>query len=409
MCCELRRNVAVTKKPIVASKQEESLEEMFLRLSGSENAETSNENSEIGDDSLDDRETSVETVASSSLEQDEQIVRIEQLEAQCKQLINRVMRASHRSDDLNKIVDEVRSKFGRNSTPAQDPSQPSTSVKTDEQCLSATEQEFRARRDKRLKRIEAESQAYLNRVKSMNHRAASVDTKLHDVLRRRQADESVNESVNTVNESTSLQPSTSTKHEAKSTSISKTDDQCLTAAEREYLARRDERLKRLEAESLAHLKRMKSSVYGNVSDASDVNFNNQAHSSTSEPETSNTTSKTDEQCLTSAERDYVSRRDERLKRLEAETQAYMNRVKSTNRRATDVDTKLEYLHGRYGNETDCVGESSSRPGQSTSSNRSSSEPEVECTEELPNRECPNETDHSTDDVPPNNDTENTSD
>lgn len=61
--------------------------------------------------------------------------------------------------------------------------------------------------------------------------------------------------------------------------------------------------------------------------------------------------KSDKDCLTKAERSYTQRRDERLKRLETEYEAFMKRMKSTNRRADDVENKLEYLHGRYGSES----------------------------------------------------------
>lgn len=74
----------------------------------------------------------------------------------------------------------------------------------------------------------------------------------------------------------------------------------------------------------------------------------------SDPQPSTSTAinaKSDEDCLTTAERSYTQRRDERLKRLEAEYEAFMKRMKSTNRRADDVENKLEYLHGRYGSES----------------------------------------------------------
>lgn len=61
--------------------------------------------------------------------------------------------------------------------------------------------------------------------------------------------------------------------------------------------------------------------------------------------------KSDEDCLTIVERSYTQRRDERLKRLEAEYEAFMKRMKSRNRRADDVVNRLEYLHGRYGSES----------------------------------------------------------
>lgn len=57
-----------------------------------------------------------------------------------------------------------------------------------------------------------------------------------------------------------------------------------------------------------------------------------------EEKTEEKQSKTDDQCLSATEHEYLSRHDERLKRFKAESQAHMNRVKSINQRASDVDT-----------------------------------------------------------------------
>lgn len=216
MCCEIRKSTATPS----TSKHEESLEEMFMRLSGTGEAETSeqtDENSQsekcsitetseineccgtqeiqIEEEEREEEKREEEAPPSLTFEEREQkrLARIERLEGQCKQLMKQVTRASSRGDELNKRINDVHSRY----TPVRETSstadetdsidsQPSTSgqentttsLKTDEECLSATEQESLLRREARLKRLEAESQAYMNRVKSTNRTATDIDTKL---------------------------------------------------------------------------------------------------------------------------------------------------------------------------------------------------------------------------------------
>lgn len=435
MCCEARKSNTIVKP--TTSKNEESLEEMFLRLSGEGDASTDTQKMDMEEQSDDSRETSVESTPISEQEAREsrRIARIERLEGQCKLLMTQVIRASNRGDELNRRADDAHSKYGpdcdlsssQSRSESQEPL-PSTSglqkkemhPKTDEECLTPTEQEYLARRDERLKRLEAESQAYFNRIKSMSLRATSVDSKLN-ISRSHNS----NEPQTKENKHVEGHPSTSAEHKtediisasASATSSTKTDDECLTPTEQEYLARRDERLKRLEAESQAHLNRVKSMKHRAASvdtklDAIRGRVENLPHSSkigsdcvdnaqpsTSNAQTTNESPETDEKCLTANERDYLSRREERLKRLEAETQAYMNRVKSTNRRATDVDTKLEFLHGRYSDGIETAENIANETATTT----------TELVEQSPNQEEQNETVQSSENPPNvNENNENTS-
>lgn len=424
MCCEIRHKSAASKPS--TSKNEESLEEMFLRLSGEEPAReepSSEEASQEHSINSQDNENGVAQVNAlndvqqtpiASLEERERnrLARIERLEGQCKQLLSQVSRASSRGDDLKKRVNDIHnrytpdreastSKLENTSTQSelQSESQASTSTmeraqissKSDEECLSSTEREYLLRRDERLKRLESESQAYMNKVKAVNRRATDVDNKL-EFLHGRYSSETDDSNAfdgKQSNETTDPKPSSSSS--SAESAAAKTDEQCLSATEREYLSRRDARLKRLEAESQAHLNRMRAATQrvtgvDNKLEQSSETVENAIHATgtsnelvenatnqndTNEPQPSSSslssgiektlqdTSKSDEQCLSATEQEYLSRREERLKRLEAESQAHMNRMKSVNRRATDVESQLEHLHERYNNETNATATTSS--------------------------------------------------
>lgn len=205
MCSAVRQKGAAIQAS--TSQDDESLEDMFLRLSGS--GETKPTATKTDTEIQSNQCESDEASSSSDFEnrQIQRLARIERLEGQCKQLIKQVTRASNRGDELNKRIDDVHSRFTpvreTESNQNSDEPQPSTNIsgeataielekpqastseslqnsgtKTDEQCLSVAEQEYLKRRDERLKRLEAESQAYINRVKSINGRATDVETKL---------------------------------------------------------------------------------------------------------------------------------------------------------------------------------------------------------------------------------------
>lgn len=335
MCCELRKTGA-TSKPST-SKNEESLEAMFMRLSGSDEPQTNDECNEAQSNN----EYSENNVPSSIQEKCEAkcLARIERVKGQCKRLLTQVTQASNRGDALNKRADEIRSRFspvrlassGQNQIQneklnKEHESQPSTSglqktaesrSKTDEECLTVVEQEYLSRRDERLKRLEAESQAYINQLKTMNTKMGS--------------------------------------------------QRCDS-----------------EPETMKN-------------DTGSSGIPNVVQPSTSGQEKTELSSKPDNQCINATEQDYLSRRDERLKRLEAESKAYMDRIKSLNRRATDVDTKLEFLHGRYGSESAENSDSDGESGSNAAAGYTNEPPE-----ESPNQDEQSET-NQTSTNPPNAD------
>lgn len=397
MCCEIRHKPSASKPS--TSKNEESLEDMFLRLSGEEAAREEPSSEEAFPEDV--QQT---PIPSPEERERKRLARIERLEGQCKQLLSQVTRASSRGDDLKKRVNDIHNRYTPDCEASsseveitstqpelQSESQPSTSTvesvetsfKSDEQCLSSTEREYLLRRDERLKRLESESQAYIDKVKAVNRRATDVDNKLEFLHGRysSETDDTNEFDGKQSNETTEPHPLLSSRAESTAT---KTDEQCLSATEREYLSRRDERLKRLEAESQAHLNRMRAatqrvtdvdnklepgsetvenaihptSTNVSIENATNENDNNEPQPSssslTSGMAKAEDTSKSDEQCSSATEQEYVSRREECFKRLEAESQANMNRMKSVNRRATDVESQLEHLHERYNNETNAT-------------------------------------------------------
>lgn len=332
MSSEVRKTTA-TPKSSTSKNSEESLEDMFLRLSGSDEHEHSSSQEETDPtnaDQTDSNENQTESIESQDqvdsvvnvpISQEERemrrVARIERLEGQCKLLIKQVTRASSLGDELNRRINEVHSRYTpvreTESNQNSEEPQPSTSStqaspvekssKTDEQCLTATEVEYLSRRDERLKRLEAETQAYMNRVKSINRRATDVDTKLEFVHGLYGSESDGGES--------STKTETSNQQNTSETDQSIDDSQPSTSGSEK----------------------------------------------TEQPSTS------DEQCLSATEKEYLARREERLKRLEAESQAYTNRINAMNERATNVDNKLELLHERHGNNDENADSSANTPNQ----------------------------------------------
>lgn len=404
MCCEIRHKATISKPS--ATKKDESLEEMFLRLSGSDEGQASNSQSnESQENETNDVPSSSSSPPPSQDERElKRLAKIERLECQCKQLLSQVTRASSRGDELKKRINDMQNSHtpDREATSAekqvvstQSEPKPSTSTieigtekssKCDEECLNSTEKEYLSRRDERLKRLESESQAHINKVKSINRVATDVDNKLEFLHGRYGSETEGNTDANSSCENLSIQttesqPSSSSSSGVENTKATpKSDEQCLSATEKEYLARRDERLKRLEAESQAYISRRKavasqratdndnklehhaseietvenstdseSTSHESIEDSPNQNDTNEPQPSSSSEEKTEDSSKSDEQCLSTTEQENLSRIDERLKRLEAESQEQMNRIESVNQRATDVDSQLEHLH--YSTET----------------------------------------------------------
>lgn len=203
--CFEQRTSRMAKK-IATDKPEESLEAMFMRLSGQENENTDDDELESinRDDSDSDTESSPSTESDILLKDEERrklrSVRIQRLEEQCKSLLTQVTRTSNRNDELNRQVDEIQRRFTPvretrslpprahtidvseiHREPIASTSDSSTSpapTKTDEECLTPAEREYTSRRAERLKRLEAECKAFLAKVNTTANRATEIDNQV---------------------------------------------------------------------------------------------------------------------------------------------------------------------------------------------------------------------------------------
>lgn len=219
-----------TAKKTVPQKPGESLEAMFLRLSGQEN-----ENTNESTDDDDDAPEMADNVRSHSeepdvLAKDEErrklrAVRIQRLEEQCKSLLAQVTRTSNRNDELNRQADEIQRRF----TPVRETTARSlpprahtvdvvdnqrepiaststvTSMKTDEECLTPAEREYTSRRSERLKRLEVEYNIFLNKVNTTANRATDIDNQVEYLHGRHSEEPTISEAANSTADEVALQ------------------------------------------------------------------------------------------------------------------------------------------------------------------------------------------------------------
>lgn len=231
-----------TAQKAATEKPEESLEAMFVRLSGQEN-----ENNDESTDE-DEPETACEelnSVESNILAKDEErrklrAARIQRLEEQCKSLLTQVTKTSNRNDELNRQVDKIQSRF----TPVRETKAPtlppraqtfdvaenhdepiaSTSAvpraKTDEECLTPAEREYTSKRAERLKRIEAECKAFLNRANTRANRATEIDNQVEYLHGRHSGEPTTNEATISTTVEQMLQTDTTESQNADETTAS---------------------------------------------------------------------------------------------------------------------------------------------------------------------------------------------
>lgn len=190
------------------SKHGESLEEMFSRLSGQEVTENiTNENMEktsvisvsktVSEEEKEEEEKEgaeevekeviepLNTTENIDVHLEQRNERIQRLQEECESLLTQVTNTSSKGDELNRQADEILERFTllQSSEPT-----PSTSTgyskenelsnKTDEECLSQTEREYTSHRSERLARLEAESQAFLERMNQRVNRATTIDNQV---------------------------------------------------------------------------------------------------------------------------------------------------------------------------------------------------------------------------------------
>lgn len=344
MSFELRKKN--TAKPD-ASKAEESLEEMFFRLSGQSQPESSTSSSTndpiqevLATTSQQDRIMSIEERRA------KRAARIQKLEEQCKSLISQITRTTnknvvlnqqldnfkHRCTSLNEtpplnkmenenpITDAENSIPQNNSNIAQSlsgplagPSSAPTKQKTDEECLSAREVEYTSKRAERLKRLEEGYKAFLKRVQITNDKANNV-TKQLDNLHERYKNKSNEPNVD----------AGASKDEPTTETDSKDMENCDV----------DDKLVNSNAEEEnSNLK-----LTPKDTDAA-ANVPAQSLASSSLP----IDAERDISLLTTRELEYVSKRNERLKRLEEESKAFLLSLQKRNQKKASFINQLDEL------------------------------------------------------------------
>lgn len=159
LCSEIRKKGAATKP----SNNEESLENMFLRLSSDNSPSTSRSSDMKSDEKRKNRE-----------------IRYERLETQCKELIKHVLQHSNVSvtplrGQLN-IIDEVEA------SGSSDQSEP---VK-----LTAAEEEYTRRRAERIKRLEDECNKLMKKVEKASSKGDQMNSQIDDLHKRFSTDAS---------------------------------------------------------------------------------------------------------------------------------------------------------------------------------------------------------------------------
>lgn len=280
---ELRKKAVKGKEK---KKGEETLEEMFFRLSGQERQESPQPeafaNEEYDEEMKDDQEEIVEEMISEQVpqldpnlvsndvvdessdvedissiilsEEDEErrvkrAARFQRLEEQCQQLITQVINNSTRGDELNLQLDNVQRRYTpmRENSISLDKTDEeqgavgcSSELKEKTECLSQREQEYTSRRAERLKRLEEECKEFLNKQNKSKIRANEISNKLDQLHRRYGSQES--------------------SEASSSEDCGENRGAVLTAEEEAYTSRRAERLRRLEEQSADLLERMTQSA-----------------------------------------------------------------------------------------------------------------------------------------------------
>lgn len=339
MCSELRKDNATKRNE---AKPEESLEAMFMRLSG----EPSTSSSEV-DATSTEQEKAVDLAAMEKTDNErraERASRFHKLEEQCKSLIAQVMRTSNKGDEPNRQTDNVQNRrLPVPQTPLRavigyiseseaasimdkvkevDKAGSSTESvitvqpkKTDEECLSERELEYTSRRAERLKRLEEEYQTFLSKMNKTKEKANNVNKQL-DSLHQRYKSSSIDEDTDTDQE----------QRVSSTTDLVNCDVNASTTST---------------DSSQANIE--KSSEISATIPQVDISTPTCSTASTSSPSIADTTIR---------ELDYVSKkRDERLKGLEEESKALLNLLQKRKQRVSTFNSRLDSLKNSIENRT----------------------------------------------------------
>lgn len=376
MCFELRKkNATKLSEP----KAEESLEDMFMRLSGQPGSSSSDESTDMCS-SITQQQDSANVdsqVRTDDERRAERAARIQKLEEQCKSLIAKVMRTSNRNDELSRQIDKVQNRHtSARETPPRvvldnkaesnidEPTESKVEEvecaiaavvseqpkKTDEECLSAREVEYTSRRSDRLKRLEDEYKQFLSKMNKTKEKANDVTKKLDNLHERFK--------------------STSSEEQVESTDEEKTS-----------VASPEGDLVNCDVDASVPGSSNENKV---VIEELPVSISTTSSSETSTPtcSTASTSASSapdfdekDMARLTPRELEYVSKRNERLKRLEEESKAFLDRLQKRNERVTTFNNRLDNLQNRSENDTP--------PTESVLNDNSNAEVHLETSSDLP--------------------------
>lgn len=306
---ELRKKTTKVKEK---RKGEETLEEMFFRLSGQEppqpEASTSDDDEEPDEEENDDEEHEDEIEANPDVNHDEIVL----LEADVEQLTpHLVTEESSNPEDISNMI------------------------------LSEEDEQRRAQRAARFLRLEEQCQQLITQVINNSTRGDELNLHLDNVQRRFTPLRENSKSIDKSDEGGAA---------GCSTEVVPTDDtECLTQREQEYTSRRAERLKRLEEECKEFLnKRTRSNIraheMSNKLDRLHERYGSQESSEAS------TSSNCDNKgvVLTEEEEAYAARRAERLKRLEEQSVELLEKMAQSSSRAKNIESNLDALHNKFG-------------------------------------------------------------
>lgn len=306
---ELRKKATKVKEK---RKDEETLEEMFFRLSGQEPPQP--EVSENYDDELDD-----EIEDKQEMTTDETVL-----------LENDVLQSTAHIDTEN----------------------PPNPKDVTNMILSEEDDERRAQRAARFQRLEAQCQELITQVVNNSIRGDELNLQLDNVQRRFTPSRENSKSVDKSDE----EGATACSFTGTSTEIASKGhtDECLSQREQEYTSRRAERLKRLEEECKEFLNKqnrskIRANEISNKLDKLHQRYGSQEHP---EADPSENQENKKEIVLTEEEEAYTARRAERLRRLEEQSAELLEKMAQSSSRAKSIENSLDDLHSKFdGNES----------------------------------------------------------
>lgn len=310
---ELRKKAIKVKEK---RKGEETLEQMFFRLSGQEPPEPEEEEEEPNKEQDEEIKDYEEMKNEQTEKVDQMIVEHEVLRLVPNLVSNDVVDESPDVEEISSII------------------------------LSEEDEERRMQRAARFQRLEEQCQQLITQVINNSNRGDELNLQLDNVQRRYIPTRENSKSVEKSDEEQGAVGCSSEMEQKEQT-------ECLTQREQEYTSRRAERLKRLEEECKEFLNKQNKSKIRATEMSNKLDRLHQRYGSQESPEASSS-----EDCeargavLRAEEEAYSSRRAERLKRLEEQSAELLERMSQSANRASNIESTLDELHNKFGEKED---------------------------------------------------------